>query len=548
MTPDDLAARAAALESALLAGGDQLEPTAARAAQDVLGKVAIRTSIAGDRTVVALAGATGSGKSSVFNAMVGEPVAAVGARRPTTSTPTAALWGPEPAGMLLDWLRIPTRHAVTSRSPAPGDLDGLVLLDLPDIDSRERRHREEADRVLELVDVFVWVTDPQKYADALLHDEYLTRLRGHETVMVAVLNQSDLLPPDAAEACESDLRRLLAADGLKDIDVVLTSARTGAGMARLRELLATAVAARTAMRQRLSADLTAVAGQLRAGVAEIEPALSETPDEALVEALGRAAGVPVVLSAVEADYRREAAARTGWLFSRWTRRFTADPLARLRLHRSAAVGDIEAADVRAVLGRSSIPAPTPTAQAAVSLATRRLAESASVGLPTRWSDAVHAAAAPDGATLAGQLDQSIVGTPLRARDPRWWRLLGWWQWSTGLATLVGVGWLTVLAVIGWLQLPDPEPPRAGGLPWPFLLFAGGLLGGVLLAVVARSFARVGARRRRRLIGRRLNNAVTDVAATQLVAPVREVLDRHRLTREHLDTVLDERGVEPRRSS
>ena len=37
--------------------------------------------------VVALAGATGSGKSSLFNALVGEEVAQAGTRRPTTSTP-----------------------------------------------------------------------------------------------------------------------------------------------------------------------------------------------------------------------------------------------------------------------------------------------------------------------------------------------------------------------------------------------------------------------------------------------------------------------------
>ena len=27
--------------------------------------------------------------------------------------------------------------------------------------------------MLELVDLFVWVTDPQKYADARLHDDYV---------------------------------------------------------------------------------------------------------------------------------------------------------------------------------------------------------------------------------------------------------------------------------------------------------------------------------------------------------------------------------------
>jgi len=48
-------------------------------------------------------------------------------------------------------------------------------------------------------------------------------------------------------------------------------------------------------------------------------------------------------------------------------------------------------------------------------------------------------------------------------------------------------------------------------------------------------ARVGARRRRELVGSRLRTAIADVATDQLVVPVREVLDRHRETRESLDT-------------
>ena len=68
--------------------------------------------ITGDHTVVALAGATGSGKSSLFNALVGADVATIGARRPTTSLPTAAIWGDADASELLDWLAVDTRHVV----------------------------------------------------------------------------------------------------------------------------------------------------------------------------------------------------------------------------------------------------------------------------------------------------------------------------------------------------------------------------------------------------------------------------------------------------
>ena len=84
-------------------------------ADAVVAKVAERTALVGGHTVVALAGATGSGKSSLFNALVGDAVAKVGVRRPTTSTPTAAIWGDEPVGDLLDWLGVGTRHHVALR-------------------------------------------------------------------------------------------------------------------------------------------------------------------------------------------------------------------------------------------------------------------------------------------------------------------------------------------------------------------------------------------------------------------------------------------------
>ena len=142
MSPERLAAASDALSAAVTAGGEQLPAEERRRADAVVAKVTERTALVGGHTVVALAGATGSGKSSLFNALVGTEVAKVGVRRPTTSTPTAAVWGTEPAGPLLDWLGVATRHLVDTAAQDAGQLgslDGLVLLDLPDFDSRETR-------------------------------------------------------------------------------------------------------------------------------------------------------------------------------------------------------------------------------------------------------------------------------------------------------------------------------------------------------------------------------------------------------------------------
>ena len=542
VSAEELSSRSGALEQALEAGGAQLDPTAVESARAVVDKIGERISKSGNHTVVALAGATGSGKSSLFNALVGSDVAVVGARRPTTSRPVAAVWGEEDATELLDWLSVAQRHHVAPRATdstnaTPWTLDGLVLLDLPDFDSRVVAHRVESERVLELVDVFVWVTDPQKYADARLHDDYLRVLATHDAVTVVVLNQADRLDRDATGQIRSDLSRLAAADGIPGVQVITTSATSGVGVDDLRMRLATAVAAQNAAQHRLLADVSASAGVLRGGVAPTEPTLAETVDAELVDALSRAAGIPTVVAAVERDYRNQAWGRTGWPFTRWVRALRPDPMKRLRLNTRDAVEEklaVTAGDVRTVLGRSSLPPPTPAARSAVELATRRVGDQAAEGLPSRWAEAVADAATPPGPELADALDQAVVGTSLRMRPPLWWRLFGAAQLVLALVAVLGFLWLAVLVVMGWLALPEIDTPRLGPLPYPLLMLVGGLLLGLGLAALARALGRRGARRRGRQIRRRLTEQVAAVAGERIVGPVRAVLARHRLTRESLD--------------
>jgi GTP-binding protein EngB required for normal cell division len=536
LSADAVQARAAELASALESGAGALPAGDVERAEAAIAKTAARTSIVGGRTVVALAGATGSGKSSLFNALVGADVARVGARRPTTATPTAAVWGSEPATALLDWLGVGARHLVESPGP---DLDGLVLLDLPDFDSEATAHRLEADRVLDLADVFVWVTDPQKYADARLHEDYIARLSAHDAVTVTVLNQADRLSPEALAACRTDLARLLAADHVHDPELIATSAiggKDGTGMGDLRRRISAVVGLHSAAFRRLDSDLRSAATVLRSGVADSEPKLDDSADTALVDALSRAAGVPVILQAVERDFRRESGMLTGWPVTRWLKALRPAPLKRLGLARdlSGRPGAIGLSDVRSVLGRSSLPPATPAARSAVALAARELGDRAGRALPQPWTDAVTDAAMPPKDDLGDALDQALVGTSLRARDPLWWTFFGLLQWIFAAVAGVGLIWLTVLMVLGWLQLPTGDTPTLGPFPDPFLLFAGGLFVGFVLSLLTRAMGRVGARRRRVLIAARLRKAVAQVARDRLVGPVQEILDRHRMTREHLE--------------
>jgi hypothetical protein len=162
-------------------------------------------------------------------------------------------------------------------------------------------------------------------------------------------------------------------------------------------------------------------------------------------------------------------------------------------------------------------------------------------LPQRWSQSVADAANPAGDDLADALDGAVARTPLRTRTPFWWAVFNVLQWLMALAAVLGLAWLAVLAGMAWLRLPEPGTPRVGILPVPTLMLLGGLVLGLVLSALARPLARVGGRRRRKVIARRLHDSVGVVARDVVVAPVQAVLDRHRTTRERLDTAAARRA-------
>jgi GTP-binding protein EngB required for normal cell division len=220
-----------------------------------------RMRMSASHTVVALAGGTGSGKSTLFNALSGANFSPAGVTRPTTKHSHACVWGMDGAAPLLDWLGVQRRHRYARASAldeGEATLNGLLLLDLPDHDSVVSGSAALVDRLVKMADMLVWVLDPLKYADASVHRRYLVPLAGHSAVMSVVLNKADTLSADQAADCESDLRRLLEAEGLTETQVLVTSATTGAGLGELRRALAGAVATRQAATDRIDADVDAL--------------------------------------------------------------------------------------------------------------------------------------------------------------------------------------------------------------------------------------------------------------------------------------------------
>nr|WP_279590773.1 GTPase [Dermatophilus congolensis] len=527
--------------TALEHGSNYLPTDTVEQTRTLLDRAGERIAISGNHTVIALAGTTGSGKSTLFNAFVGDLISEVGRLRPTTTTTTAAIWGNDPATELLDWLNIPNRHHVppgtTTRINTP-NLDGLILLDLPDFDSYRTEHREEVDRLLQLTDAFLWVTDPQKYADALIHT-YLRRASDHTNISTVLLNQADRLTNEEQTACANDLQRLLHEDGLTNTHVLLTSTLTGQGLTELGHTVATTVATKTATRERLIGDLHRHARALREHVADIEPTLPENAPTNLIDALAKTAGTPTILDAVEQDYRRRATATTGWPPLRWRQKLTPDPLKRLRLdaHRHPGTTTAPPEEFNTLLNRTSLPAPTATAHAGVDLATRRLGETAITGLPRPWAYAIAAATHPAHDDLADALDQAILNVDLGQRRPAWWTIIGALQWAATIALATGLTWLLLLAGIGYLQLPAPASPTIGPIPLPTLLLATGALTTLLLTLLARTWTRIGAHRVRTRAEKRLHTAIDDVVRTRVITPVRDILTAHRTTRENLDKIL-----------
>ncbi len=510
--PPDLHERLVALDAAVALADGRLEPEAVAAARALTARAGERLRLSEHHTVAALAGATGSGKSSLFNALSGADLSTVGVTRPTTSKAHACVWGAADAQPLLDWLDVPSRHQLGAGS-ADRALDGLVLLDLPDHDSTETSHRLEVDRLVELVDLLVWVLDPQKYADAAVHDRYLRPLAGHSAVMLVVLNQLDRLAPPSRQACLIDLQRLLADEGLDKVPVIGASVRTGDGLAELRATLVERVAARRAAVERLSADLDRAVDRLSVGCTGSAGAIRPADRSALVEALTGAAGVDTVVRAVDKSHRLRASASTGWPFWRWVRGLRPDPLRRLHL-----------GDRPAEAARTSLPAASPVQAARASAAVRALSDRAAGDLPEPWPQLVRRAAGRDEEALPDLLDRAVAGTDLGVeRRPRWWGAANAVQKLLAAVTVVGALWLLVLFGFSYLQLPQPPSPHVGRVPIPSLLLLGGVLLGLLLSAIFRRISAVGARRRARLARRRLGERVALVADDHVIAPVQQEL-------------------------
>jgi GTP-binding protein EngB required for normal cell division len=522
-----------AAAGAARSGPDGFSPQLLQEAEDLLGRAGERLRMSGEHTVVVLAGGTGSGKSSLFNRLAGADFSPSGVTRPMTRYQHACVWGRDAAGPLLDWLGVPTRYRY-ARSSALDEgersLGGLVLLDLPDHDSVLAGPSGRVSQLIKHADLMVWVLDPQKYADAAVHNRYLVPMAGHSAVMAVVLNQADLLSGEEAGDCAADLQRLLESEGLYDVPVLLTSAVTGAGLDELRQMLTDTVAARQATAERIGADVDALAARFQPYAGEPAPAV---PAAALGDALARSAGVTGVGRALQSARELRAVDYVGWPVSWLADRLTGrDPLRKLRL------GNLWE-ELRGVSA-----GPAGAQQAEIDNALTALADEVADGLPDPWPATVRAAARSQAEDMPGALGAAITeALPEENQVVPWWRLVAGWQGLLLGGVVAALAWTGMLLAFGVFHAGRHVPALFSDvmlLPWVAVMIAAFLLLGWLTAIGCMTLVIRGAERERGQAEARMREGVTQVAQRMVLVPLERELAEYARFRENLGIALHSR--------
>lgn len=225
-------------------------PEAGALAADIGRRLLPRLRDEGRATVVVLAGSSGVGTSTLLNSLVGRRVSSAGVLRPTTRVPVLVHHPDDDGQHAAASLPAPTTVVADEAVPP-----GLVLVDAPDLDSVEATGRELAGRLVAAADLWLAVTSPARYADAVPWAQ-LRRAVARRAPVAVVLNR--VTTHDRVEV-SSHLAALLQTEGLADSPLLVVAEQEGhdgllpgdsvAPLARLVHELAGNEAARALVRR-----------------------------------------------------------------------------------------------------------------------------------------------------------------------------------------------------------------------------------------------------------------------------------------------------------
>jgi GTP-binding protein EngB required for normal cell division len=463
------------LREAAVAAADLGLASHARSAEELIELIERRLGFPGGVYVLALAGGTGVGKSSVLNALAGEAVSPVRSLRPTTEQPLAwvADENRQELEPLFDWLGI--KNVV---GHGRDDLSGVAIIDLPDVDSVRIEHRATVDALLPRIDAVAWVVDPEKYDDERLY-EYLRQLAPHAERMRFIFNKSDRLDSGQQQMLSNDLRRRLASAGIETAPIVMVSAADGAGVDALRAELTRAADGKAIVAGKLATDaageveVIALAAGLRPGFPHTPLLATNDREEATARAVEGA--LALVDSAGVSGQMREAV-----------------------LHRARRQGGSLLARIISLLSLLTGRKKRKADPAAYLVDWRRRGSLGHILNPVRAAlvsaaGAVPAASRPAILKSLGADDAETAVTRALDRSTRQaaselvvpasflWPLVGFIQLISGAVLLFALAWyLTIIFGPGGLLVSTVDIPYLGPVPMPLVLLAGSLALSLLL--------------------------------------------------------------------
>ena len=195
--------------------------------------------------IVAMFGGTGTGKSTLVNALVGQDCTKTGRQRPTTTRPVMIVHPdtePEAFGLPLHDFEI-----IKVNSPVLRD---IVLIDCPDPDTTETEtagsNLERLHRLLPFCDVLIYSSTQQKYRSARVTDELGQAAAGCRLLFVQTHADIDQdIRDDWREQLSPhfEVPEMFFIDSRRALQDQREDRRPGGDFARLQEVLSSQLAA-----------------------------------------------------------------------------------------------------------------------------------------------------------------------------------------------------------------------------------------------------------------------------------------------------------------
>jgi GTP-binding protein EngB required for normal cell division len=155
---------------------------------------------------VVFMGGTGTGKSTLFNALCGKNISEAGVERPKTQKPVVYIYSKDSVGEAFPFREFQRKHIEEGKhDPVQqngitgnyilaehhrDEIKHIALIDTPDLDSLEIQNRQMAEDFYLLADVIVFISSQEKYSDEV-PSRFFYRIYQEEIPYYFLLNKAD---------------------------------------------------------------------------------------------------------------------------------------------------------------------------------------------------------------------------------------------------------------------------------------------------------------------------------------------------------------------